>query len=409
VNLSSLPSDEEDERSPAVAGDLHLLQRIFEGANDGIILVDTAANRVLKANRRAHELLEYAPGELVRVPVSALFPDEMSKLEVFMQSVARDGEGWTDELQCMTGRGRRIPAEISASLLNLNGRNCMLAVMRDISMRKSSEERFHLAYERLRADMESAARIQRSLLPRVSPVVAGMRFAWEVFPCSELAGDTLNIFHLDRDHVGFFVLDVSGHGAAAAMMSMAIHRLLAPSPGPPSVLFRRNLDGTSGEIATPEEVCQALNTHFQMGSGVPQYFTLVYGILDGRSGDVRLVVAGHCAPIYVPPGDLPLEVPGRNFPIGFFPDASYQAHTLKLEPGSRLYIYSDGLTEAADGDGEQFGRRRLMQAMEEARDESLRGSLTSLLGSMRGFSHNARLADDVSLLAFEVAPARSLR
>ena len=409
MTLSGLPPEWEEERSPATTGDLHLLQRIFEVANDGIILVDTAANRVLKANRRAHDLLGYAHGELVRLPVSSLFPDEMNKLEAFMQSVARDGEGWTDELQCMTGSGRRLPTEVSASLLDLEGRNCMLAVMRDISMRKSSEERFHLAYERLRADMESAARIQRSLLPRVSPVVAGMRFAWVVYPCNDLAGDTLNIFHLDGDHVGFFMLDVSGHGAGAAMLSMAIHRLLAPSPGPPSVLFARRPDGTSGDITTPEEVCQALNTHFQMGSDVPQYFTLVYGILDGRTGEVSLVIAGHCAPVYLSAGDKPREIPGKNFPIGLFPDACYEAHTLKLEPGSRLYIYSDGLTEAADGDGEQFGRLRLMQAMEEARDEPLRGSLTSLLSTMRGWSHNASLADDVSLLAFEVAPARSPR
>jgi sigma-B regulation protein RsbU (phosphoserine phosphatase) len=98
-------------------------------------------------------------------------------------------------------------------------------------------------------------------------------------------------------------------------------------------------------------------------------------------------------------------VTGTNFPIGFFPDATYTPQEFTLEPGSRLYIYSDGLTEAANGDGEQFGRERLLAAIHDCRDESLRGSLTSLLGSMRGWSQNAHLADDVSLLAFEVAPA----
>ena len=189
------------------------------------------------------------------------------------------------------------------------------------------------------------------------------------------------------------------------MMSMAIHRLLAPSPGPPSVLFRRKPGGDGYKIAEPEDVCHDLNVHFQMGPDLAQYFTLIYGILDGRTGGVRLVTAGHCAPVYAPPGGEPREMTGNNFPIGFFPDVCYTTQNFTLEPGSRLYIYSDGLTEAANGDGEQFGRDRLLQAIHECRDESLRNSLTSLLGSMRGWSRNASLADDVSLLAFEVAPA----
>ena len=189
------------------------------------------------------------------------------------------------------------------------------------------------------------------------------------------------------------------------MMSMAIHRLLAPSPGPPSVLFRRKPGGDGYKIAEPEDVCHDLNVHFQMGPDLAQYFTLIYGILDGRTGGVRLVTAGHCAPVYAPPGGEPREMTGNNFPIGFFPDVCYTTQNFTLEPGSRLYIYSDGLTEADNGDGEQFGRDRLLQAIHECRDESLRNSLTSLLGSMRGWSRNASLADDVSLLAFEVAPA----
>jgi PAS domain S-box-containing protein len=386
-------------------GDLQLLRRIFEEANDAILLVDTSADQVIKANRRAWQLLGYQGAASSPVQVSSIFPDEMDRLESFMQSVAHHGKGWTDELECVTRGGLRVPTEISASLLEHDGRRCMLAVVRDISMRKSSQERFLTAYDRLRNDMEAAARIQKSLLPRVSPVVAGMRFAWEIFPCGELAGDTLNIFHLDRDRIGFFVLDVSGHGASAAMMSMAIHRLLAPSPGPPSVLFRRKPGGDGYKIAEPEDVCHDLNVHFQMGPDLAQYFTLIYGILDGRTGGVRLVTAGHCAPVYAPPGGEPREMTGNNFPIGFFPDVCYTTQNFTLEPGSRLYIYSDGLTEADNGDGEQFGRDRLLQAIHECRDESLRNSLTSLLGSMRGWSRNASLADDVSLLAFEVAPA----
>ena len=151
---------------------------------------------------------------------------------------------------------------------------------------------------RFRTEVEALAREQpirgpdfaaQTVGAALTEARTGMRFAWEIFPCGELAGDTLNIFHLDRDRIGFFVLDVSGHGASAAMMSMAIHRLLAPSPGPPSVLFRRKPGGDGYKIAEPELVCHDLNVHFQMGPDLAQYFTLIYGILDGRTGGVRLV------------------------------------------------------------------------------------------------------------------------
>ena len=106
-------------------------------------------------------------------------------------------------------------------------------------------------------------------------------------PCEELDGDTLNIFQLDREHLGLYLLDVSGHGASAAMLSVALHRVLTPVPGPTSLLTRLQDGGPKYDIVSPAVVCRELNSLFPMDADavIPQYFTLIYGALAPRRGN----------------------------------------------------------------------------------------------------------------------------
>src|SRR5262249_32969662 len=85
------------------------------------------------------------------------------------------------------------------------------------------------AYERLRRDLQAAAQVQRGLLPARPPGTERVRFAWESLPCAELGGDALNVFWLDEHAIGLYLLDVSGHGAAAALLAVSLARLLSPA------------------------------------------------------------------------------------------------------------------------------------------------------------------------------------
>ncbi len=170
----------------------------------------------------------------------------------------------------------------------------MIALVRDISKRKEAEEKLGKANERMKADLEAAAQIQRSLLPNRPLSEEGVQFAWEFQPCDELAGDILNIFQLDQDHWGFYILDVSGHGVAAALLSVTLHRVLSPVPTPTSLLTRAKDGGSTHEILSPAEVCRRLNGLFPMDPVTRQYFTLVYGVLYLKAREVRYVSAGHC-------------------------------------------------------------------------------------------------------------------
>ena len=113
---------------------------MFNHSNDGILVTDPLQDRILEANPKASEMLEYSREELLSLPISELHPTEVSRLAAFAESVVEQGAGWTDELSCKTKSGRILASEISASKLDIDGRNYMMAMIRDVSSRKEAEE-----------------------------------------------------------------------------------------------------------------------------------------------------------------------------------------------------------------------------------------------------------------------------
>ena len=262
-----------------------------------------------------------------------------------------------------------------------------------------------MANERMKRDLDAAAKVQRALLPTALPEVRGVRFAWAFKPCEELAGDILNVVRLDDRHVGLYVLDVCGHGVASALLSVTVSRFLSTVPDSSSLLLRK-VEGTSGYTLVPAaEVAAQLNRRFLFNAATEQYFTMVYGILDLESLQFRYISAGHPPLVHVPAGAPAtiLEAPG--FPIGITL-ADYEEHTVRLKPGDRLYLYSDGIIEAKDARQQLFGTRGLADFLDEGRATPLEGTVTDLLGAVERWSGTDRLHDDVSILAVEVEAPR---
>ena len=210
--------------------------KIFDYSNDAIFLIDAPQDEIIDVNSKACQMLEYSREKLISMSISDVHPNEMPELRAFAESVSRDGHGWTSKLTCLTSTGRFLSAEISASIIDISGRSCMIALVRDMSERKRAEEALRRVNERMREDLEAAASVQESLLPAASPDLPGVSFAWTFKPCEELAGDILDVLQLDEDRVGFYVLDVSGHGVVAALLSVTLNRVLSPEPSLPSVL-----------------------------------------------------------------------------------------------------------------------------------------------------------------------------
>ena len=261
------------------------------------------------------------------------------------------------------------------------------------------------ANQRMHHDLEVAAEVQRTFLPVEPPRIEGLRFAWAFEPCEELAGDMLSCFRLDEHHAGLYLLDVSGHGVCSALHSVTLSRLLAPTPVELSLL--REPDGAGGlRPIAPARVARSLNDRFLSNDRTADFVTLVYGVLDLRTRELRYVSAGHPAPALIGPGVRARLLEESPPCIGFIEGASFREHAVTLAPGDRIYLYSDGIIEARDASRSQFGAERLLGALAESVNVPLDRSIRDLIDRVRGWTDGGRLADDVSVLAMEV-PASS--
>ena len=269
-----------------------------------------------------------------------------------------------------------------------------------------SNARLSRINRRMEHDLRTAARIQAALLPRRIPTFPTARFAWHFEPCDELAGDSLNVVAIDDRRVGLYVLDVSGHGVASALLSVTLSRMLSSPLDPSSVLVRPvddlDGDGSCGLPLPPGQVADELSRRFPFDLATGQYFTIIYGLFDVITGEFQYVTAGHPGLAYVPATGPPriIDVPG--FPIGLAAEL-YESRSIRLEPGDRLYLYSDGITEAMSPADVLYGAERMLNRLFQGRSEPLANSVNRLLADVRAWCGNS-LHDDISLVAVEFGP-----
>jgi sigma-B regulation protein RsbU (phosphoserine phosphatase) len=261
------------------------------------------------------------------------------------------------------------------------------------------------ANDRMSRDLRAAAKIQEALLPYNLPRVGGADFGWAFRPCDELAGDGLSVVSLGHGRVGLYVLDVSGHGVAAALLSVTLGRLLSPPSASASILARGSNSQGRFDVTPPGEVAARLNRLFPFDPATEQFATLVYGILDAVTGEFRYVSAGHPGPVHLPATGSPVVLGGEGFPIGLG-DGAFEERSVHLEVGDRLFLYSDGVPEAMAPTGGSFGAAGLLAAVVRSRAEPLQVGVESLLAEVTHWLGPDGPRDDISVLAAEISVAR---
>lgn len=273
-----------------------------------------------------------------------------------------------------------------------------IGIQSDVTTRRQAEDGLRKAKEALEQDLRLAARVQQALLPPPELQAGELRIAHAFHPCDDLAGDGVGVVSLPGSRLGIYLLDVSGHGVGAALLSFTLAHLLSPTIEG-ALLTENTGDGPS--VVSPSRVAARLNRQFPMDR-TRQYFTLVYGDIDPASGRFRYVMAGHPAPVLVPRAGTPRPVAGAGLPIGMIDEATYDDETLTLEPGDRLYCYTDGAIEALNAAEEEFGVDRLLAEIDRWRDLPLRAGLDRVAAAVRAWS-GGPLRDDISMLAIERA------
>ena len=253
-------------------------------------------------------------------------------------------------------------------------------------------------------DLEAAAKVQRSLLPAADVEIPATAVAWRYVPCQGLAGDFLNVFPLDAEHAGLFVVDVSGHGVPSSLMAVTVGRFLTPRVSESSLLVRHVGNGRIA-VTPPAEVAAQLNRLFQPDEFSGLYFTLLYGVLQVPTGRLDYVSAGHPPLLRLPAaGGGPEFHRADGFPIGFVPDAGYEQHSLQLAPGDRIYFYSDGVPEAMNEARELYGDDALAACLARSRAAPLEAGVDGLLKEVEAWCRPRGPHDDVTILGVEWRP-----
>ncbi|SCY88859.1 PP2C family protein-serine/threonine phosphatase [Paracoccus tibetensis] len=261
----------------------------------------------------------------------------------------------------------------------------------DMRRRRLQDERLALhdrlkeAYRQLKLDLEAAAVVQATLLPP-SARLGGLSFYSYFRPSRFIAGDTFNVVRRSDGLVDFFEIDVAGHGAPAALISVASHHSIAQA-----ALQRRAGEGLADLVAS-------INAEWP--DSFP-YFTMILGEIDPASGKGRLVQAGHPAPLLiVRTGDV-REIGDGGLPVGIIPHATYDVIEFDLRPGDRLLLYSDGLTEAEDLNGQFFSQERLIEIVTAHAHDTTGALINALDSALRNWRGSGTLDDDVTVLILE--------
>jgi sigma-B regulation protein RsbU (phosphoserine phosphatase) len=258
------------------------------------------------------------------------------------------------------------------------------------------------ANEVINRDLRMAATMQRSLLPNVAAFSQGIAIDWLFHPSTDLSGDIFNFFPLDDHHVGFYMIDVAGHGIASAMQSFTLSRLLSPDRSANHLIFSLPEAPYCRLIQSASSVVSNLNQQFQTDSVNTLYFTMIYGVIDTLSHTIELCQAGHPHPIYLQKEQSAEFIVNSGLPIGIITQADYESVHLSYGLGDRLFLYSDGITECESPAGEMFGEERLRAFINETRHLKIGDVMHQLDEQIRSWRGGNNFDDDISMLVLEI-------
>ncbi len=240
---------------------------------------------------------------------------------------------------------------------------------------------YRLFAETLNTELQQAARIQQSLLPKGTPKVKGYEIAGCSRPAELVGGDFYDYFQFDEDSFGVAVGDASGHGLVAALLTRDV------------VVGLRM--GLAKEMRIPHTL-EKLNQVMQAAAYPTTFVSLFIGEVEW-DGHFFYVNAGHPAPFIVLDGDYK-DLPATGIPLGFLPQLQVNRAYACLEHGSVLVVYSDGIIERVNSEGEQFGTTRLKELVSEHRSATAEEIVRVVFERVFEFGNRRPWEDDATLV-----------
>ncbi len=278
-----------------------------------------------------------------------------------------------------------------------------LLLSAEFALVRRALEREKLERLRVAGELKAAGDIQMGILPlpgTIEGLPDNVEFHAFVEPAAEVGGDLYDAFMLDENHFFFLVGDVSGKGVPASLF-MALSKVLCKS-------------AALRQLASLDEVIILANQEISRENRADLFVTLVAGILDVRTGDMRLCSAGHDAPILLRAGEMPCTIePAGGPPLCVLDDFPYDSSSVRLQPDDMLIMITDGVTEAHDPEKNLYGLERTLTYLaalpQDGNGRSTAAVCQGLYKDIKAFVQHAAPSDDVTIMAIRfTAPQLSM-
>jgi phosphoserine phosphatase RsbU/P len=258
--------------------------------------------------------------------------------------------------------------------------------LRREAQRVSQANETTLQLHKQEMEIEEARQIQQGFLPNHIPQVPGFEItgAWE--PARIVGGDYFDVLRFDESRLGLCIADVAGKGVPAALLMSNL---------------QATVRGFASATLPPSELCARTNHSIGQNIASDRFVTFFYGILDSASHRFTYSNAGHNAPIHFRRDGSHSRLRQGGGVLGIFSSSAYEQGKAHLIPGDRLLLFTDGVTEARNAIGEEFGEQRLLQVLSENRKQSAATLQKRILEALAGFN-DGELTDDATLIVVAV-------
>jgi sigma-B regulation protein RsbU (phosphoserine phosphatase) len=240
-----------------------------------------------------------------------------------------------------------------------------------------------LEKERIERELELAAAIQREILPRALPLIAGVDLAAANVPTRQVGGDYFDWFPLSGGRLGFLVADVSGKGVPAALLVSTVHSAV-----------HLQID----EAKDIADLVGRIDRHLRRFAATRKFLTLFFGLLEPDTGRFRYVSAGHNPALVARAGGELVRLESTGVPVGMLPNASWREEAVEIGHGDVLCVYTDGVTEAVDERDEEFGLDRLSQIISRGAARPVRELCDEVFKAVADFARGMPQYDDQTML-----------
>jgi phosphoserine phosphatase RsbU/P len=237
--------------------------------------------------------------------------------------------------------------------------------------------------ERLEREQQVASEIQHRFLPAAAPQLPGYELQGISFPCYEIGGDYYDFIERSDGKLVVALGDVSGKGTAAALLMSSLHAAV-----------HAQADIHNSLVQT----VSAVNRYLVESIPPNRFVTLFYAELDPKQGTLTFLNAGHNPPLIVHSGGTMEQLAAGGLPLGIMPNADFREGRTQLRPGDVLVVYSDGVTEAYNPKGEEFGPTRLYEVVSRNIDSSAAGIRDRIEAALTKFCQGTPAADDITLV-----------